>query len=36
MIRPEVRFEYTNGVKAYDNGTKRNQFTFSIDMIWRF
>jgi hypothetical protein len=34
--RPEVRFEYTSGAKAYDNGTKRDQFTVSADMIIRF
>jgi hypothetical protein len=35
-IRPEVRFDYTNGVKAYDNGTRREQFTFSTDFIIKF
>ncbi len=36
MIRPEVRFDYTSGQKGYDNGTRRNQFTFNMDVILRF
>ena len=36
VFRPEVRFDYTSGVKAIDNGTKREMFTFSADMIVRF
>jgi hypothetical protein len=35
-IRPEVRFDYTSGAKAYDNGTRREQFTFSTDFIIKF
>jgi hypothetical protein len=35
-IRPELRFEYTTGAKAYDNGTKREQFAFAFDVIVRF
>jgi hypothetical protein len=36
VSRPEVRFDYTTGQLAYDNGTKRDQFTFNWDIIIRF
>jgi hypothetical protein len=36
ILRPEVRFDYTSGQKGYDNGTKRDQFTFATDLIIRF
>jgi hypothetical protein len=36
IIRPEVRFDYTSGQKSYDNGTRREQFTFNMDLIVRF
>ncbi len=36
MTRPEIRFDYTSGQKAFDNGTRREQFTFSWDIIIRF
>jgi hypothetical protein len=36
MTRPEIRFDYTSGQKAYDNGTRRKQFTFNWDVIIRF
>ena len=36
MTRPEIRFDYTSGQKAYDNGTRREQFTFNWDIIIRF
>jgi hypothetical protein len=36
VSRPEVRFDWTSGEKAYDNGTKREQFTFNWDIIIRF
>jgi hypothetical protein len=37
-IRPEVRYEraLTGSVTPYDNGTRRSQFTFSVDVIQRF
>jgi hypothetical protein len=37
-IRPEVRYEraYASDVTPYDNGTKRDQFTTSMDLIVRF
>ena len=34
--RPEARFEHAYSAKPYDNGTRRNQFTFAIDVIARF
>jgi hypothetical protein len=36
VTRPEVRFDWTSGQKAYDNGTRREQFTFNWDFIIRF
>jgi len=36
VSRPEIRFDYSTGEKAYDNGTKRDQFTFNWDIIFRF
>jgi hypothetical protein len=38
VARPEVRFEhaYKDGVTPYDLGTRKNQFTFSSDVIVRF
>jgi len=37
-IRPEIRYErsYTNGITPYDNGTKKDQATASMDLIVRF
>ena len=35
-VRPELRYDHSYEAKAYDNGTRRDQFTFSIDMIFRF
>jgi hypothetical protein len=36
IARPEIRLDYTTGTKAFDNGTRRDQFTFSMDLIVRF
>ncbi len=36
ILRPEIRLDYTSGQRGYDNGTKREQFTFSTDLIIRF
>jgi Putative beta-barrel porin-2, OmpL-like. bbp2 len=36
ISRPEIRFDYSTGQKAYDNGTRRDQFTFNWDIIIRF
>jgi len=35
-LRPEIRFEHAYSGKPYDNGTRRNQFTFGMDLIARF
>jgi hypothetical protein len=35
-FRPEVRYDHSYGAKAYDNGTKANQWTASADVIFRF
>jgi hypothetical protein len=36
LFRPELRFERSYNVPAYDNGTKKNQLTFASDMIFFF
>jgi Putative beta-barrel porin-2, OmpL-like. bbp2 len=36
ISRPEVRFDYGTGQKAYNNGLARDQFTFNWDIIFRF
>ncbi len=36
VFRPEVRFDYTSGAKAIDDGNKREMFTVSADLIIRF
>ena len=36
VFRPEIRLDYTSGAKAIDNGTRRDMFTFSADLIIRF
>jgi hypothetical protein len=33
LFRPELRFEPSYRVPAYDLGTKQNQFTFAMDVI---
>jgi hypothetical protein len=35
IIRPEVRYERSWQTPAYDNGTRKNQFTVAADMILR-
>ena len=35
-FRPELRFERSLDVAAYQNGTKKSQFMFAADMIWFF
>ena len=37
-IRPEVRYEtaYGKGITPYDDGTRKDQFTGSVDLIVRF
>jgi hypothetical protein len=36
VFRPEVRFERAYNNAACDNGTKKNQFIASGDVIWFF
>ena len=36
LFRPELRFERSYRVPAYDLGTKQNQFAFAMDVILRF
>ena len=36
VVRPELRFERSYDTTAYNNGTKKNQFTFACDMILFF
>jgi len=35
-IRPELRFDHSYDVPAYDNGTRKNQFAFVTDVIYHF
>jgi hypothetical protein len=34
VFRPEVRFEHSYHIPAYDDGTKKNQLIVAGDMIW--
>ena len=36
VFRPEVRYEHSYDVPAYNNGTKKSQAMFAADMIWFF
>lgn len=36
LFRPELRFERSYDVRAYDGGLKHNQLTFSTDVIFKF
>ncbi len=36
LFRPELRFEHAYDGPAYNNGTKRTQFTFASDVIFFF
>ena len=35
-IRPELRFDHSYDVPAYNNGTRNNQFAFVTDVIYHF
>lgn len=35
-FRPEIRYEHSYDVAAYDNGTKKNQFIVAGDVIYHF
>ena len=36
LFRPELRFERSYDVPAYDNGTKKNQLMLAGDVIYFF
>jgi hypothetical protein len=36
QIRPEMRFDHAWDNRAYDKGTRRNQFTFASDLVVHF
>ena len=36
MFRPELRFDHSWDLPAYNNGTARNQLFFGMDMIYKF
>jgi hypothetical protein len=36
LFRPEIRFDHAYDRPAYDNGTRRNQFTFAMDVIFKY
>ncbi len=36
QIRPELRFDHAWDARAYDKGTRRNQFTFASDLVFHF
>jgi Putative beta-barrel porin-2, OmpL-like. bbp2/Carboxypeptidase regulatory-like domain len=36
LLRPELRFDHAFDATAYDNGTRRNQFQFAMDAIFKF
>ena len=35
-VRPELRFDHSVNKLAYDNGTRKNQFTASLDVVYHF
>jgi hypothetical protein len=36
MLRPELRFDHSWDLAAYNNGTARNQLFFGMDLIYKF
>jgi hypothetical protein len=36
LFRPGLRYERSYDVPAYDNGTKQNQFSMTMDVIFKF
>ncbi len=36
LFGPELRFEHSYDVPAYDDGAKNTQFTFAVDVIFKF
>ena len=35
-IRPELRYDHSYAVRAYDNGTRHNQLVFTTDVIFHY
>jgi hypothetical protein len=36
LFRPELRFDHSFRVRAYDDGTRDNQFQLALDVIFKF
>ncbi len=36
IVRPEVRYEWADKNDAYDNGTRKIQWTVAADIIFKF
>jgi hypothetical protein len=36
LFRPGIRFERAYDRPAYDSGTRKNQFSFAMDVIFKF
>ena len=36
MLRPELRFDHSWDLAAYNNGKARNQLFFGLDLIYKF
>jgi hypothetical protein len=36
LFRPELRFEHSYDARAYDGGIRNSQFTFSMDVVFKF
>lgn len=36
LVRPELRFDHSFQLAAYDRGTRRNQFQLAMDVIFKF
>jgi hypothetical protein len=36
LFRPGIRFEHSYGVSAYDSGTEQTQFSFAMDVVFRY
>jgi hypothetical protein len=36
MFRPEIRFDHSWDLEAYNNGKARNQLFFGMDLIYKF
>lgn len=36
LLRPELRFDHSFRVGAYDNGTRSSQFQLAVGVIFKF